>query len=293
MINRATETVTSGYESANASIATVYIVGDAAVTAAYIAADVVVAAGCTAAITVATAGLSAAITSKQDKGMANFSSLTVNNASVFTSLPSTANFSSLTVNNVAVLTSLPSSANFTSLTILTARLWVIDATTVATHNTDDRCYRCCDSLSWVIDAVATQSYTDAAFVNAKLYTSTALGNFITPAVLNNKTLTGNFSSLKVNDVVVLTDLPSTTSFITLTIGANAVATQSWVTSQSYLTAPPSTTSFTLLTMGANAVATQSYTDSNLAAAVTTMVNSLTVGSQPNRRCLSHSSTLHS
>ena len=70
-----------------------------------------------------------------------------------------------------------------------------------------------------------------------------------------------------SDASVLTSLPSVANFITLTVGNNAVATQSWVTSQSYqplivagtyLTALPSTANFTSLTVSNNAVATQAW-----------------------------------
>ena len=55
----------------------------------------------------------------------------------------------------------------------------------------------------------------------------------TTTVLTNKTINGNFFTLKVKDVSVLTSLPSTADFTTLTISNNAVATQAWVTSQLY------------------------------------------------------------
>ena len=45
-------------------------------------------------------------------------------------------------------------------------------------------------------------------------------------------------------MLVRTALPSTASFTTLTIGLNAVATQSWVPSQAYLTMLPSSATFT-------------------------------------------------
>ena len=84
-------------------------------------------------------------------------------------------------------------------------------------------------------------------------------------LLRHKTFNGNFASLKVSDVSVLTSLPSTANFTTLTVSNNTVATQAWVTSQSYqpliaagtyLTALPSTASFTSLTVSNNTVATQ-------------------------------------
>jgi len=51
--------------------------------------------------------------------------------------------------------------------------------------------------------------------------------------LTNKTINGNFFTLKVNDVSVLTSLLITANFTTLTVSNNAVATQAWVTSQAY------------------------------------------------------------
>ena len=53
------------------------------------------------------------------------------------------------------------------------------------------------------------------------------------SVLTYKTINGNFLTLKVNNVSVLTSVPSTANFTTLTISNNAVAMQSWVTSYSY------------------------------------------------------------
>ena len=84
---------------------------------------------------------------------------------------------------------------------------------------------------------------DTSMVVSKQYTNTVVTNltgYVTPTALNSKTLPGNFSSLKVKDVTVLTALAATASFTTFSIGANIVALQAWVTSQSYLTALPST-----------------------------------------------------
>ena len=66
---------------------------------------------------------------------------------------------------------------------------------------------------------------------------------LAPTTIDNKTFAANFSMLKVHDVSVLKTLPSTAIFTSLTINTNAVATQSWVTSQAYLTTLPSTASF--------------------------------------------------
>ena len=48
--------------------------------------------------------------------------------------------------------------------------------------------------------------------------------------ISAKTLMGNFSSLKVNDASVLTALPATANFTTLTLSTKTVATQEYVTS---------------------------------------------------------------
>ena len=122
----------------------------------------------------------------------------------------TGNFNILKVNAVGVLTALPSTTSFTTLTI-------------GTDNVTTEFYA----------GNKAKAYADAGIVLAKAYMDDA--NFVSPTTISNKTLTGNFSILRVNDVDVLSTLPSIASFITLTIGLNAVATQVWVTSQIYLT----------------------------------------------------------
>ena len=74
--------------------------------------------------------------------------------------------------------------------------------------------------------------------------------------LTNKSVSANFLSLKVNNINVLTSLPSTANFTMLTISNNAVATQQWVILQACLTSLPSTANFTTLTVANNAVATK-------------------------------------
>ena len=56
----------------------------------------------------------------------------------------------------------------------------------------------------------------------------------------------------------LISLLSAASFTTLTICANAVATEAFLTGKNYLTALPAIASFTTLTIGANAVATEVF-----------------------------------
>ena len=253
----------------------------------------------------------------------NFFTLKVNDVSVLTSLLSTADFTMLTVSNNAVatqswvtlqsyLTALPSTASFTTLTIgsnAVATLANLDTSLATAKAYADG------------NLVSAKSYTDAAFVASKQYTDTTVTNYVSQLALSNKTLTGNFNILKVNAVGVLTALPSTTSFTTLTIGTDNVTTEFYadnkakayadariVLAKAYmddanfvspttisnktltgnfsilrvndvdvLSTLPSIASFITLTIGLNAVATQAWVTSQIYLTRTIVSNKMVNG----------------
>jgi len=112
-----------------------------------------------------------------------------------------------------------------------------------------------------------------------LTTLPSTANFSTLTISNNAVATQTWVTSQNYQPLItagtyLTNLPSTANFTTLTVSNNAVATQSWVTSQAYLTTLPSTANFTTLTKSNNAVATQTYVDTSVSTSAQQLTNAI-------------------